>query len=222
MEVAGYTKTFSMDQGDMIGNDQTFQSLYNAPLTDGKRQGICCGLSIIWLARRMMFHDETAEQRKAAIYTGAGFIWGGKTQDAHLAAGAAGADIQAIAEQMWNEPLRAYVLRVARGAEAEFGSSPSALAGPVAGRVNGAGDYSLWNIGLSPAAGDCAHIVASYTSHGTLGLGLFKSFYFFDPNMGEYKIDGGDIEDFTKKMLEAYANSFRRVRYVVTAQAERG
>jgi hypothetical protein len=221
MQVQGYTKTFSMDQADMLGNDQTFQSLYNAPLTDEKRQGICCGLSIIWLARRMMFHDETADQRKAAIYTGAGFIWGGKTQDAHNDAGTAGADVQAIAEQMWNEPLRPYVLRVANGAKVAYGTNPSALAGPVADRGDGAGDYCLWNIGLTPASGNCAHIVASYTSHGTLGLGLFKNFYFFDPNMGEYKIDG-NVEDFTRKMLETYANNFRGVNYVVTARAERG
>jgi hypothetical protein len=220
MEVPGYTKTFSMDQGEMLGNDQTFQALYNAPLTDAKRQGICCGLSITWLARRMMFHDETANQRKAAIYTGAGFVWGGKTQDAHNTAGTAGANVQAIAEQMWNEPLRPYVLRVARGAAAEFGTDPSALAGPVAGRVNGTGDYCLWNIGLTPASGACAHIVASYTSHGTLGFS--KHFYFFDPNMGEYRIDRGDIEDFTQKMLETYASDFRGVNYVVTARTERG
>ena len=55
MEVAGFAKTFSLDQGQILGNDQVFQALYNAPLTDGKRGGICCGLSLVWLARRMMF-----------------------------------------------------------------------------------------------------------------------------------------------------------------------
>jgi hypothetical protein len=223
VDVAGYTKTFAMSQGDVLGNDQTFQALFDAPLTDAKRQGICCGLSIIWLARRKLFHDETAEQRKSALYTGAGFIWGGRTQDAHNAAGTAGADIQAIAEQMWNDPLRPYVLRVARGAKVAYGTDPGALAGSAAGRVDGAGDYCLWNIGLSPPSGNCAHIVASYTSHGALGLGLAgKTFYFFDPNLGEYAIPSGDIEDFTKKLLEAYQTEFGGVRYVVTARVERG
>lgn len=41
MEVAGFKKTFSLDQGSILGNDQTFQALYNAPLSDDKRSGIC-------------------------------------------------------------------------------------------------------------------------------------------------------------------------------------
>lgn len=37
MDIAGQTKTFPMGQGKILGNDQTFQLLCNAPLTDGER-----------------------------------------------------------------------------------------------------------------------------------------------------------------------------------------
>ena len=55
-------------------------------------------------------------------------------------------------------------------------------------------------------------MVASYSSQGSLLGG--KHFYFFDPNMGEFRINAKDSFDFTWNMFEAYANEFLGVRYV--------
>ena len=77
-----------------------------------KRSGICCGLSLIWLARRMMFHDETPEQRAASLISGPGFQWGGKTQDIHNASPASGSGWGDYLEAFLSEALRAYVLRL--------------------------------------------------------------------------------------------------------------
>lgn len=48
MEVNGFKKCFPLDQGSILGNDQTFQALYSAPLNDPRRSGICAGLSLVW------------------------------------------------------------------------------------------------------------------------------------------------------------------------------
>ncbi len=221
MEVVGYTKTFSLDQGAVLSNDQTFQALYNAPLTDGKREGICTGLSMIWLARRMMFHDETAEQRSRAIYTGAAFRWGGKTQDIHLASGGGGASIYDMLQTMYGEALRAYALTIVGTAcKATFNTNPGVLAEAAADACKGAGTYCLWNIGLYTPTGEAGHMVATYASHGTLGMN--RHLYFFDPNMGEYRISVGDAKKFFKGVFDAYAQAFSGLRYLATFEVERG
>lgn len=221
MEVAGYTKTFALDQGAVLSNDQIFQALYNAPLTDGKREGICTGLSMIWLARRMMFHDETAEQRAKAIYTGAAFRWGGKTQDIHVASGSSGGAIYDMLQTMYGEALRAYALTiVANSCDATFDTTPGVLGEAAADACKGAGTYCLWNIGLSTSGGDAGHMVATYASRGTLGMN--RHLYFFDPNMGEYRIGVGDAKKFFTGVFDAYAQAFTGLRYLATFEVDRG
>lgn len=220
MNVQGYTPTWSLDQGQILGNDQIFQALYNAPLSDDKRSGICTGLSMIWLARRMTFHSENAEQRSKAIYTNAAFIWGGKTQDIHLSAGTAGGDNYSALSHMYGEALKAYALRIVpSNCKAVFASDFRALANTATDVADPPGTYALWNIGLSTSTGNAGHMVASYSSHGSLLGG--KHFYFFDPNMGEFRINAKDSFDFTWHMLEAYANTFLGLRYVAAFEVAR-
>ncbi|WP_198371889.1 YopT-type cysteine protease domain-containing protein [Roseomonas rosulenta] len=221
MEVTGYKKSFSMDQGDVLGNDQTFQALYNAPLTDGKREGICTGLSMIWAARRMMFHDETADQRSKALYTGAGFRWGGKTQDIHVASGVSGTNFGEECEVMYGEALRAYVLRIVPNTALKvWGGGAAGDAAAIWPTVSETGSYCLFNIGLATNTGNAAHCVASYSSHGSLLGG--KHFYLFDPNMGEYRVSTSDGVKFLGAFLEAYERDFVAVRYVGAFEVRRG
>lgn len=213
MNVQGYTKTWALDQGQFLGNDQLFQALYNLPLSDGKRNGICTGLSMIWLARRMMFHNESAEERMKAIYTNAAFIWGGKSQDIHVASGTNDGDSYTAMNQMYGDALKAYALRVVgSNCKGVFSTEIRKLADIATDVADPPGTYALWSIGLSTSTGDAGHMVASYSSHGSLLGG--KHFYFFDPNMGEYRISAKDSFDFTYRMFEAYAGMFLGVRYV--------
>lgn len=212
MDVTGYSKAWSLDQGQFLGNDQLFQALYNAPLSDDKRNGICTGLSMIWVARRMMFHNETADQRMRAIYTNAAFIWGGKSQDIHVASGTNDGDSYTAMNQMYGEALKAYSLRVGSNCKGVFSSDFRKLADTATDVADPPGTYALWSIGLSTSTGDAGHMVASYSSHGSVLGG--KHFYFFDPNMGEYRISAKDSFDFTWNMFEAYAGEFLGVNYV--------
>ncbi|GGJ04371.1 hypothetical protein [Neoroseomonas lacus] len=219
MQVDGYKKTFSMDQGQVLGNDQTFQALYNAPLTDGKREGICSGLSMIWLARRMMFHDESAEQRYQALFTGAGFRWGGKTQDGM--GGVVGSNWAEYFQSMHGDQLAVYALRIiAKSVVNCDHTSGAGDASAIWPTVKHSGAYCLYNIGLTTASGPAAHMVASYASGGTLGLN--RHFYLFDPNMGEYRISLSDGESFLAKWVEAYEAAFSGVTYFSAFEVERG
>jgi len=220
MKVQGYTPTWALDQGQFLGNDQLFQALYNTPLSDPKRNGICTGLSMIWAARRMMFHSESAEQRSKAIFTNAAFIWGGKTQDIHAAAGEAGGDTYDAMNQMFGEALKAYALRiVGSNCKSEFSSDFRTLANTATDVADPAGTYALWNVGLSTRTGDAGHMVASYSSHGSLLGG--KHFYVFDPNMGEFRISAKDSFDFTWNLFEAYAGQFLGLNYVAAFEVAR-
>ena len=62
-------------------------------------------------------------------------------------------------------------------------------------------------------------IYASYSSKGSLLGG--KHFYFFDPNMGEYRISTKDSFDFTWNMFEAYQAAFQAIKYVATFEVDR-
>ena len=220
MKVAGYEKNWALDQGDVLGNDQLFQSLYNAPLTDAKRSGICTGLSMIWLARRMMFHSESADQRMKAIYTNAAFRWGGKSQDIHMSAGGGAGETYDAMNAMYGDALQAYALRiVASNCKSVFSNDPRALSNTATDVADPAGTYCLWNIGLETSTGDAGHMVASYSSRGTLGHN--RHFYFFDPNMGEYRISAKDSFDFTWNMFEAYQTEFLAITYVATFEVTR-
>jgi len=219
MEVAGYSKAFSMDQGRVLGNDQLFQALYNAPLTDGKRNGICTGLSMIWLARRMMFHDESAQDRFAALATGAGFRWGGQTQDIHVRDGAqGGVDAAELYDNWYGGALQVYALKINRRSVVDNPWTGSV--GPLVDVVKHAGTYCLYNIGLQTSTGSAGHMCASYSSHGTLGMN--RHFYFFDPNMGEYRISAKDIEDFLLGVANAYLGAFQGLNYFDCFEVVRG
>ena len=221
MEVAGYTKSFVIDQGTVLGLDPLFQALYSQPLTDPKRQGICTGLSMIWLARFMTFHDESPEERLQGLGSMAAFRWGGKTQDIHLAAGSGGGgDIADSFIAMYADALRVYVLRIIRRTctFVPFTSADNVVK-PIVKVVTPTGAYCLYNIGLRVSGGDAGHMVASYASHGTLGIS--RHFYLFDPNMGEYRIGVGDTSKFLKAFVEAYAKVFLGVNYFSCFQVER-
>jgi hypothetical protein len=220
MEVKGFKKSFSLDQGSILGNDQTFQALFNAPLNDGKRGGICCGLSLVWLARRMMFHDETAEQRAASLISTPGFQWGGKTQDIHNASPASGSGWGEYLETMLGEALRAYVMRivpatVSEGAHSDAGGDAQIMWQP----AKSAGSYVLHYIWLDDRGSSCAHWTASYASHGTMGTN--RHFYHFDPNMGEYRVGAGDGEKYLKGWVQAYLDTFTGVRHVCSVELQR-
>ncbi len=221
MEVAGYTKSFSLDQGSILGNDQVFQSLYNAPLTDAKRGGICMGLSLLWLARRMMFHDESAEKRAASLISTPGFQWGGKTQDIHNASPASGSGWGDYLDTMLGEALRAYVLRIvpstiSEGAHSDAAGDASLMAAP----ATPAGSYVLHYIWLTSGGNSVGHWTASYASRGTLGMN--RHFYHFDPNMGEYRIGAGKAQDYLTGWVGVYENSFQAVNHVCSVELTRG
>ncbi len=219
MDIPGYTKSFGMDQGAILGNDQEFHALFNAPLTDGKRQGICCGLSMVWIARRIMFHDESPEQRRAGLVSHAGFRFGGRSQDIMTASDGDGSTEETY--KGWFGPaLQTYVLRIIGGTVVD-NPAPASIDVLVPGATT-TGAYCLYNMGLTTASGDAAHMMASYCSHGTFGMGFNRSFYFFDPNMGEYKVGADDVVPFLTAMKRAYEGAFRGVDDLDQFQVERG
>jgi len=220
MDVEGYKKTFAMDQGVILSNDQNFQAMYGAPLTDPKRNGICTGLSMIWLARTMTFPDDNAKKREAALNEAA-FIWGGKTQDNHLALGDPGGSMDSFFHHAYGEPLRAYSLVISPNSTVEVDvASLSGAAANFAPHIKDKGTYRLWNIGLKTAGGSAGHMVASYASGGKMGF--FRHLYFFDPNMGEYKIDTGDTAKFVEAWLKSYNNTFLGVLWLASFEVEYG
>ncbi|MBR0670373.1 hypothetical protein [Neoroseomonas soli] len=222
MHVDGFKKTFALDQGAVLSNDQVFQALYNAPLTDDKRGGICCGLSLIWLARRMMFHNESAEQRAAALVSMPGFSWGGKTQDIHNASPASGSGWADYLETMLSEALRVYVLRLVRptisdGAHSNAAGDAAIMWAP----ARPAGSYVLHYIWLDMpgSANGCGHWTASYTSHGSFGRA--GHFYHFDPNMGEHRVSTSDAETYLAGWVQAYDSGFSGIRYLCSVELTR-
>ena len=222
MEVTGFTKTFAMDQGAILGNDQTFQALFNAPLTDGKRGGICTGLSMIWAARRMMFHDETPAERQAALVSGAGFRWGGQSQDIHTVSRASGGS-GSFEEQIQNnygEALRVYALRIRGGSLVQGTGTSAEMASAVVADVKAAGGYYLWLLVLDTPTGVAGHMCASYASKGTLGLN--RHFYFFDPNMGEYRVGTGEAATLLAGVFDAYAAGNMTCSLALAFEVERG
>ena len=220
MEVAGFDRTFVIDQGTVLGMDQLFAALYNKPLNDPKRDGICTGLSMIWLARRYMFHDETPDQRKRALNSTGGYRWGGKTQDLHLVSGTAGAGLDAQLATMYADALKAYSLRIVAGSlVSSFSSDAATIAKALAASAKEKHAYRLWNLGLTTPTGDAGHMVASYASGGTLGFA--RHLYLFDPNMAEFRLPLGDTEKFIKAFVESYAAAFTGVRYFVSFAVQR-
>lgn len=220
MKIKGYEPSWALDQGEHLGNDQLFQALYNTPLSDPKRNGICTGLSMIWAARRMTFHSESAKERSKAIYTNAAFIWGGKTQDIHAGASATTGEAYTAMNELYGDALKAYALRVSgTNCKGEFSSDFRKLSNVATDVADTPGTYALWSIGLSTATGDAGHMVASYSSHGSMIGG--KHFYLFDPNMGEFRIDAKDSFDLTYRLFEAYASEFLGVRYIYTFEVVR-
>lgn len=221
MEVQGFKKSFSMDQGSILGNDQTFQAMFNLPLTDDKRGGICVGLSLVWLARRMTFHNETADQRAASLVSTPGFQWSGKTQDIHNASPASGSGWGDYIETMLGDALRAYVLRpvpasISEAAHSDAGGDAQVMWKP----AKPAGSYALHYIWLDDRGASVGHWTASYASHGTMGMN--RHFYHFDPNMGEYRVGAGDGEKYLKGWVQAYLDTFTGVRHVCSVELARG
>jgi hypothetical protein len=223
MQVAGFSKSFAMDQGEVLGNDQTFQALFNAPLTDGKRSGICSGLSMIWAARRIMFHDEDAAQRQAALVDGAGFRWGGRSQDIHVVSQARGGGAGDFDQQIrtnYGDALRTYALRIRAGSLVQGTGTAAEMAADLADSVKEAGTYHLWLLVLNAPTGIVGHMCASYASKGTLGMN--RHFYFFDPNMGEYRVGTGDTARLLEGVFDAYENGNMTCTLALAFEVERG
>lgn len=221
MNVTGFKRNFLIDQGRILGCDQLFQGLYSRPLNDPKREGICTGLSMIWLSRLMMWHNETSDERKNALVTVSAFRWGGKTQDIHLNAGIGGQSIEEKFRHMYGEALRAYSLTIVPGSTVFYGDRDLAkLAANFAPHITSKRTYRLWNIGLKTPTGNAGHMVASYASGGKLGFN--RHLYFFDPNMGEYKINLSETQSFVKAFLDAYATTFVGVNYISCMEVRYG
>ena len=207
-------------QGVTLSNDQEFQAMYGAPLTDAKRNGICTGLSMIWLARTKTFPGDNASQREAALNQAA-FIWGGKTQDHHLALGDPGGSMDSFFHHAYGEPLRAYSLVISPNSTVDV--DVTTLAGAAAAfapSLKNKGTYRLWNVGLKTSTGTSGHMVASYASGGKMGY--FRHLYFFDPNMGEYKVDIDSTESFVAAWLKSYADTFLGVLWLASFEVEYG
>ena len=222
MQVAGFTRSFVIDQGTVLGMDQLFAALFNKPLTDPKRDGICTGLSMIWLARLMLMHNETPKQRQDALHSVGGYRWGGKSQDIHLGAGGAGnVDSDATWKSHYDAALKAYVLTIVGNSTVGFGCADvKGTAKAFAPSAIVKHTYRLWNVGLRTNTGNAGHMVASYASGGTLGLN--RHLYFFDPNMGEYKVDTGDAAKFVEAWLTAYGTTFVGLNYLASFAVRRG
>jgi hypothetical protein len=121
---------------------------------------------------------------------------------------------------MYAEALKAYSLRIASGSVTFSGKSdPAGIAKYLAASAKEKHAYRLWNIGLATPTGSAGHMVASYASGGKLGFA--RHLYFFDPNMGEFKIDLGDTEKFLKAFLAAYAADFSGLNYMVNFAVQR-
>src|SRR5262249_22884216 len=80
MDVPEFKKSFDFDQKAGRGNDQVFQSKFHAPLDDAKRQGICAGLAVRWVDRRMTWPNETPQQRRDGLYSDPGLVWRDRSQ----------------------------------------------------------------------------------------------------------------------------------------------
>jgi len=188
MYVPGFVKSFNIDQGMTLGNDQLFQATYHAPLTDYKRRGICMGLSAVWLSRLLMWHNETPQQRFQALQGIPGFQFGGRAQDLS-------GD---------SPPLQAFGLTSVAGSDSTIpvNNHRAAAARQFAPCVTPVHTSRLWGIRLSLRYSRAGHMVASYASGGKLGLR--RHLYFFDANMGEYIIDIKDTAEFVKSWLLSY------------------
>lgn len=215
--IKGYTPTFTLDQSKVLGNDRLFQALYNAPLSDPKRQGVCTGLSMAWVARVIAFHSETAAQREAAFKGGGEVVMyrlGGQAQD--LAA--------AGLERLENKPfdpstyisdrfgaaLRLYGLRGVPRTEMFDNRGNAAAAAKIIHQNVGSSaskkTYRLYGIVFRSSGGSYAgHCCASYASSGKL-FGYGRHLYFFDCNFGEYKVELGDANKFLAAWLQAYSS----------------
>ncbi len=218
MQVPGYRKTFAMDQGAILSNDQNFHALYHAPPTDPKRQGICTGLSIVWVARRIMFHKEEAAERRSGLVSMGGFRFGGRVQDIHMRSAGGSGSAEDQYRAMYDQALEPFALRIVPGSAVD---NPTPIRiGRLVDAVQSARSYCLFSIGLRTPSGSAGHMCASYTSRGTFGQ---SNFYFFDPNMGEFKLyDMNDVHDFLTAVANVYLDTFSGLNYFDVFEVERG
>lgn len=218
MQVPGYSKTFAMDQGRMLGNDQMFHALFNAPLTDPKREGICAGLSIVWIARRIMFHNESAAERRSGLVSMGGMRFGGRTQDIGNGFTPVDGGAEDQYHAIYDDALAPFALRIVPGSVVPNVRPVSIDA--VADAVRHSQTYCLFNFAMRTPGGNAIHTCAGYTSRGMLGV---KSFYFFDCNMGEYKlINVYDVGDFIRELINVYVDHFGEMQYFSVIEVERG
>lgn len=136
-----------------------------------------------------------------------------------MAKGDADGGVEDLYRGWFGDSLATHVLRIVGGSVLD-NPSPVSMDALVDG-ASSSGAYCLYNMGLSTAGGGAAHMVASCMSHGTFGLGFNRHFYFFDPNMGEYRIGTDDMQPFLRGVMDAYESSFLGVNYFDQFQVER-
>lgn len=211
MEVEGYVTSFAMNQFDQLSNDQTFLALFNAPLDNHKRSGICAGLCMVWVARRIMFPDETPEKRSTVLNSSGSFQFAGRSQDIHIAAAGGGDEVADMVRNEFAEALKAYALRVV-GTNVDMADSSAGDMAEMGWSVaEHAGSRCLYNIGYIRGGG---HMAASFTLPD-------RSFNFFDPNIGEYQIAPREAQAFLEAWVNAYEAANAAFDYVCAFEVER-
>lgn len=199
-------ETFKMSQGEVLGNDQVFQATFNAPLNDPKRAGICAGLSMLWVRNFIAHHGWTAEQRKTGLRTMSAYRKAGETQDIHHR------DILRVtSRENWIQTgygaaLRNNNLRAATSSLiCTESSDPAVLAKSMEDAAKAKYSYRLYFLLMRLPGVDamCGHVVASYASSGKI-FGFGRHLYFFDCEIGEYKIEIGQTNTWLTQWLKAW------------------
>lgn len=214
--IKGYEPTWAMNQFDVLSNDQLFQSTFRAPLTDHKRAGICIGLSMAWIARVMANHSETPADREKAFKKSG--MWpmmytaSGKAQDL------ADASFGKLAKKEFksNDPiteqfgaaLKLYKLKNVVGSDIFEQTGKTAELGKDLAEFLSATTsikkYRLYSIKFKTANDIAGHCCASYVSSGKI-FGWSRHLYFFDSNLGEYKVGMDESAKFLAAWLKEYA-----------------
>jgi hypothetical protein len=215
MQVPGYddSRTFLIDQNTVLGNDQLFQATYNAPLTDPKRDGVCSGLSIVWIARRIMWHKESPKERLKQLGSTGGYRFAGRTQDIPALHSGSEATRYETYLKMYGPSLRPFALKFTRGRFVTINYETDYVDDEIVPEVDRFQKYHLFNFQVGPANNRGWHTVACYSSMGKWNSSQ-GNFYLFDPNMGEYKIKSDGTAEFLTAFFDEYVKVFGGVRLI--------
>jgi hypothetical protein len=233
--IKGYKPIYAMDQHKVLGNDQVWKALYDAPKTNPKRNGICQGLSMAWIHRVIKNHKETPDQRQKAFLGPKGtgdlvmFQRGGDAQDLALAGSAAFSAVQGSEPyytQRYGKALAVYGLHyIPNSGKLVSGQhlSVDEMAKVISewSVIENRG-YRVYGVAWQQDGGLAGHFCASYVSSGKI-FGFGRHLYFFDSNEGEYKIDlGRESGKFFTQWLKTYSDSELKRPVYVESFAVRG